>query len=50
LRQTAESRSFSPETVVEKVTGSRLGRQLAMVGDHLMRASAKASRPTSGAA
>lgn len=50
LRQTAESRSFSPETVVEKVTGSRLGKQLAMVGDHLMRVSAKGSRPTSGAA
>jgi hypothetical protein len=50
LRHTAESRSFSPETVVEKVTGSRLGKQLAIVGDHLMRASAKASRPTSGAA
>jgi len=50
LRQTAESRSFSPETVVEKVTGSRLGKQLAIVGDRLMRANAKASRPTSGAA
>jgi hypothetical protein len=49
LRQTAESRSFSPETVVEKVTGSRLGKQLALVGDHLMRANAK-TRPTSGAA
>jgi hypothetical protein len=38
LRQTAESRSFSPETVVEKLTGSRLGKQLAIVGDRLMRA------------
>jgi hypothetical protein len=46
LRHTAESRSFSPETVVEKVTGSRLGKQLAIVGDHLMRANAKARRPT----
>jgi hypothetical protein len=50
LRQTADSRSFNPETVVEKVTGSRLGKQLAVFGDHLMRANAKASRLTSGGA
>src|SRR5262252_4243138 len=50
LRQTAESRSLRPETVVEKVTGARLGKQLAVFGDHLMRANPKGSRPTSGAA
>ena len=33
-----------------QVTGSRLGKQLALVGDHLLRANVKATRPTSGAA
>jgi hypothetical protein len=43
LRQTAESRGFSPETVVERVASSRLGKQLAIVGDHLMRANVMAA-------
>ena len=36
LRQTAESRGFNPEAVMEKVTASRLGKQLAIVGDRIM--------------
>ena len=44
LRQTAESRSLNPATVVEIVSGSRLGKPLAVVGDRLLGGTLKAAR------
>jgi hypothetical protein len=44
LKERAESRGLSPETLVEKVAGSRLGKHLAIVGDRIIEGSMKATR------